>query len=111
MPGPERGASPIALPRWLWLPAGLGLAFIALPLVALLVRVDWPAFPGLVTSASARQALWLSVRTSAASTVLCLLLGTPLATVLARARVRGERVIRALVLLPLVLPPVVGGIA
>lgn len=100
-----------ALPRWLYIPALLGAAFVLLPLVAMVTRVDWVAFPGLVTSPSARDALWLSLRTSTASTLLCVLLGVPMATVLARARFRGQALVRALVLLPLVLPPVVGGIA
>ena len=98
-------------PRWLWLPAGAAAAFVALPLLAMVARVDWVHFPALVTSDSARSALVLSLRTSGASTVLCLLLGVPLAVVLARAQVRGSSVLRSLVLLPLVLPPVVGGIA
>ena len=98
-------------PRWLWLPAGLALAFVALPLVAMVARVDWADVPSLVTSDSARHALLLSLRTSAASTVLCLVLGVPLAVVLARARLRGGGLLRSLVLLPLVVPPVVSGIA
>jgi molybdate transport system permease protein len=100
-----------AFPRWLWLPAGAGIAFVALPLVAMVARVDWADVPALVTSESARHALLLSLRTSVASTVLCLLLGVPLAVVLARARLRGAALLRSLVLLPLVLPPVIGGIA
>ena len=98
-------------PRWLWLPAGLGVAFVALPLAAMVIRVDWARFPALVTSESALNALALSLRTSAASTALCLLLGVPLAVALARSRLRGSGLLRSLVLLPLVLPPVVGGIA
>ncbi len=98
-------------PRWLWLPAGFGIAFVALPLLAMVARVDWRHFPALVTSDSARNALVLSLQTSAASTVLCLVLGVPLAVVLARARLRAGGLLRSLVLLPLVLPPVVGGIA
>lgn len=99
------------LPRWIWLPACVGAALLLLPTVALLARVDWADLPALLTSASARTALALSLRTAAASTVLCVLLGVPLAFVLARSRLPGQRVLRALVLLPLVLPPVVGGIA
>ena len=98
-------------PRWLWVPAGLGVAFVALPLLAMVARVDWVDFPSLVTSESARHALLLSLRTSATSTVLCLLLGVPLAVVLARGRIRGRGLLRSLVLLPLVVPPVVSGIA
>ena len=99
------------IPRWLWAPAALGAAFLLLPLVALVARVDWAHFPELVTSPASRDALWLSLRTSAASTLLCILLGTPMAMVLARTTFPGQGVLRALVLLPLVLPPVVGGIA
>ena len=99
------------LPRWLLLPAALGAALVALPVAALATRVDWADFPGLVTSDSALTALGLSLRTSAASTALCLLLGIPLAVVLARSDFRGLAVLRSLVLLPLVLPPVVGGLA
>lgn len=99
------------LPRWLWVPATVGAAFVLLPLVALVARVDWASFPELVTSPAAQDALWLSLRTSSLSTLLCVLLGTPLAMVLARTTFPGQGVLRSLVLLPLVLPPVVGGIA
>jgi molybdate transport system permease protein len=92
-------------------PAAVGAAFVVVPLVAMVTRVDWSGFGGLVTSASARDALWLSLRTSAASTLLCVILGVPMAVVLARSRFRLQGVVRSLVLLPLVLPPVVGGIA
>jgi molybdate transport system permease protein len=85
--------------------------FVLLPLTALLTRVQWSQFWSLVTSESSRAALWLSLRTAAASTVLCVVFGVPLALVLARSSFRGLRVLRAVVLLPLVLPPVVGGIA
>nr|WP_179519692.1 ABC transporter permease [Nocardioides perillae] len=77
----------------------------------MVARVDWAALPSLVTSPAALSALGLSLRTSAAATVLCLLLGAPMALVLARTTFRGQGVLRSLVLLPLVLPPVVGGIA
>ncbi|NKE09833.1 molybdate ABC transporter permease subunit [Kocuria subflava] len=74
-------------------------------------RVDVGSFWALVSSESSVAALWLSLRTAAASTVLCVLLGTPLALLLARSQFRGQRLVRSLILLPLVLPPVVGGIA
>jgi molybdate transport system permease protein len=99
------------LPRWVWLPAALGAALVVVPVVALLTRVDWSDLPALLTSESSRAALWLSLRTAAASTVLCVLLGVPMAFVLARTRFPGQALLRAFVLLPLVLPPVVGGIA
>jgi molybdate transport system permease protein len=92
-------------------PAALGAAFVLLPLVALVTKVDWARFGTLVTSESSQQALWLSLRTSTASTVLCVVLGVPMALVLARTTFRGQALVRSLVLLPLVLPPVVGGLA
>lgn len=99
------------LPQWILAPAALGAAFVMLPLVALFTRVPWADVPELLTSESARVALGLSLRTSALATLLCVVLGVPLALVLARSRFRGRGVIRSAVLLPLVLPPVVAGIA
>ena len=99
------------LPRWVFVPAALGAVFVLLPLVAMATRVDWGRFGALVTSPASLDALGLSLRTSAASTLLCLVLGVPMALVLARTTFPGQRVVRSLMLLPLVLPPVVGGIA
>ncbi|WP_340540194.1 ABC transporter permease [Nocardioides sp. GXZ039] len=99
------------LPAWVFVPAALGAAFVLLPLAAIVAQVDWANFFPLITSESARAALWLSLRTSATSTLLCVLLGVPMAVVLARTEFRGQGVVRSLVLLPLVLPPVVGGLA
>ncbi|WP_441327484.1 ABC transporter permease [Kocuria sp.] len=101
----------LAMPWWVVLPGIVGALFIAIPVVGMFFRVDVGAFWGLITSDSARAALWLSLRTAATSTVLCVVLGTPLALILARTQFRGQRLVRSLVLLPLVLPPVVGGIA
>jgi molybdate transport system permease protein len=84
---------------------------VVLPLVAMVVRVNWANFLPLVTSGPALEALGLSLRTSVASTALCVVLGVPLAVVLARGRFPLLGLLRSLVLLPLVLPPVVGGIA
>jgi molybdate transport system permease protein len=108
----SREAPPVVgLPRWLWLPALVGAAFVLLPLVAMVTRVDWGQFVHLITTQAALDALLLSLRTALASTVLCVLLGVPMATVLARTRFPGQSVVRSLVLLPLVLPPVVSGLA
>jgi molybdate transport system permease protein len=74
-------------------------------------RVEWGEFWSLISSDSSRAALLLSLRTSAMATVLCIVLGVPMALVLARTTFRGQGLVRSLVLLPLVLPPVVGGIA
>ncbi|NIJ10305.1 molybdate transport system permease protein [Saccharomonospora amisosensis] len=95
----------------LWVPASLALALVVLPVVGLLVRTDYANLPELLTSPSASNALRLSLLTAGLSTVACVVLGVPLAVVLARYRGRAVRVLRAVVLLPLVLPPVVGGLA
>lgn len=100
-----------ALPRWIYAPAVAGALFVALPLVSVAAKVDWPRFITLVTSESSVAALVLSLQTAAASTVLCVLLGVPMAMVLARSPSRAVLVVRPVLLLPLVLPPVVGGIA
>lgn len=99
------------LPRWVPAVAVVGGLFVVLPLVAMALRVDWPRFVPLVTSEGATAALLLSLRTSVTATALCVFFGVPMALVLARTRFRGQQVLRSLVLLPLVLPPVVGGIA
>ncbi|MCZ2404678.1 molybdate ABC transporter permease subunit [Paenarthrobacter sp. Z7-10] len=99
------------IPAWIYAIAAIGAVFVLLPLAAMVVRVDWPNFLTLVTSESSLTALGLSLRTSAASTTACILLGVPMALVLARGTFPGQRLLRSFVLLPLVLPPVVGGIA
>lgn len=101
----------LGAPRWVLAVGAAGAALVLLPLAGMLARVDWAQFVPLVTSPSAIDALWLSLRTSVSATALCLVLGVPMAVLLARARFPGQGVLRALVLLPLVLPPVVGGIA
>lgn len=99
------------IPAVLWVPAGLALALIVLPVVGLFTRISPARLPELLLSPAALDALRLSVLTAVLATALSVLLGVPLAVVLARSRLRGLRVLRALVLLPLVLPPVVGGLA
>lgn len=88
-----------------------GLALLVLPLIGMLTRVHWSTLPQDVTSPAALNALGLSVLTAACATVLCLIFGFPLAYVIARASSRVAAVLRAAVLIPLVLPPLVGGIA
>lgn len=106
-----RRQRPVDLPRWVYAPAALGAGFVLLPLVAVVAKVDWPHFLDLITSEGSRAAFWLSLRTSVASTLACIVLGVPMAMVLARSDFRFLGVLRSLVLLPLVLPPVVGGLA
>ncbi|MGE0217029.1 ABC transporter permease [Mycolicibacterium sp.] len=105
------GLIQVGLPAWIYVPATVGALFVVLPLLAILLEIDWAHFVPLVTSESSRAALLLSVKTASASTAVCILLGVPMALVLARGDFPGQKVLRALLLLPLVLPPVVGGIA
>lgn len=98
-------------PRALYIPAAAAMLFIFLPIIAMGTRLDWANFWPLITSESSATALLLSLRTAAISTVLCVLFGLPLALILARASFPGLRLLRSLILLPMVLPPVVGGIA
>jgi molybdate transport system permease protein len=99
------------LPRWIYVPAAIGALFVVVPLIAIAAKVDWPHFWSLISSQSSTTALVLSLKTAAASTALCLVFGVPMALVLARSNSPLVRMARPLILLPLVLPPVVGGIA
>ena len=84
---------------------------MALPLIGLLSRTPWSDLPGLLTSPVVVDALRLSAISSLGATLLAAILGVPLAWLLARVDFPGRSVVRGLVLLPLVLPPVVGGAA
>jgi molybdate transport system permease protein len=99
------------IPPVLLLPAVLGLLFLVLPLFGLLVRTPWTSVPRLLAAPGSLTALRLSLITATLATALALLLGVPLAWLLARVRFPGRRLVRALVTIPLVLPPVVGGVA
>lgn len=100
-----------AVPWSLRVPALLAVLLLVLPLLGLLLRAPWSRLPTLLTTSQALDALRLSLVSASAATLVSLVLGVPLAWVLARSRARGVRVLRALVTVPLVLPPVVGGIA
>ena len=82
-----------------------------LPLAGLLIRAPWPTLPQRLTEPGVLAALRLSLLTATLATALCLLAGVPLAWILARTAFPGRRLVRALVTVPLVLPPVVGGVA
>ena len=91
--------------------AAVAVAFSVLPLLGLLQRASWTTLVADLATPEARQALWLSLVCSLSATGLAVLFGLPLAWVLARVPFPGKPFVRALVLLPLVLPPVVGGVA
>jgi molybdate transport system permease protein len=91
--------------------AGVAIAFFALPLIGLLRRVPWSNLGSTLQEPAARDAIRLSVECSLWSTFFSVLFGVPLAYVLARGKFPGRSFVRALVILPMVLPPVVGGAA
>lgn len=89
----------------------IGLAFFVLPLVGLLGRVPWSDLVDLLSSDVVIDALRLSAVASLSATAISLVLGIPLAWLLARVEFPGRSLVRGIVTLPLVLPPVVGGAA
>ena len=91
--------------------AVVACALVALPLLGLLMRAPWGDAAAQLGAEDVRTALGLSIVTSLGATVLAAVLGLPLAWVLARFEFRGRSVLRALTLVPMVLPPVVGGVA
>jgi molybdate transport system permease protein len=99
------------VPWPLAVPATVAVLFLLVPLGAMLLRTPWTSLPRILEEGTVLEALRLSLVCATAATVVSLLVGVPLAWVLARARFRGLSLVRALVTLPLVLPPVVGGVA
>ena len=91
--------------------AAIGLAVFVAPLLGLLARTPWRELPVLLAGDVARDAAWLSLVASVGATLVSAVVGVPLAWVLARVAFPGRALVRGLVLLPLVLPPVVGGAA
>jgi len=99
-------------PPFLAISAGAVAAlFFVLPLAGLLWRAPWRSVPSDLGAPDVRTALRLSLEASLAAVALCLLFGLPLAWILARLEFPGRRLLRAMTVLPMVLPPVVGGIA
>ncbi|MCX4694951.1 ABC transporter permease [Streptomyces sp. NBC_01408] len=99
------------LPVTLALPALLAVAFLLLPLIGILVRTQWSELGTHLSSPGVVEALQLSLVVSLWALGLSLLLGVPLAWLLARVEFKGKALVRSLVLLPMVLPPTVGGVA
>jgi len=108
-PRSRRGTSRV--PVALLVPAALGLAALVLPLLGLVVRAPWSTLPSRLAAPGVLTALRLSLETATLATLVSVVLGVPLAWLLARVEFPGRRVVRALVTVPLVLPPVVGGVA
>jgi molybdate transport system permease protein len=101
----------MTLPRGLYVAALVALAFLILPVVGLVTRAHWPTLWSDLLSPASLTALGLSLWTAATATLVCLVVGLPLAVVIARSPARLASVLRTIVLIPLVLPPMVGGLA
>jgi len=99
----------VAPPRGVLVLAAFGVAFVVLPVAGLAIRAPWSDL-GSLSSHGARTALGVSLVVTGGAVALALLFGLPAAIVLARGRFRGRALVRGIVLLPIVLPPVVGGI-
>jgi molybdate transport system permease protein len=104
---PRQGGDPLPL----LVPAAIGTLFLVLPLLGLVIRAPWSDLGARLTEPGVGSALRLSLVTATLATAIAMVLGVPIAWVLARTDVRGRSVLRALVTVPLVLPPVVGGVA
>jgi molybdate transport system permease protein len=98
-------------PVVLLVPAAGALALVLIPLAALLQHAPWRSLTSQIVSEQVRTALLLSLECSFAAVGVSLVLGVPLAWMLARSSFPGRSLVRALVTLPMVLPPVVGGVA
>ncbi len=107
-PSPWRPRASRAL---LLVPAVLAVGLVVVPLLGLLGGTEWSELPARLTDPLVRPALWLSLVTTVTTVAVCLVLGTPLAWLLSRADGRGATWLRAVLTVPVVLPPVVGGVA
>ena len=108
---PARAPSLGRPPLLLLVPGSIAAALLVVPLIALVLDTPWSDLGAQLADPAVRNALWLSGLTSALTVALCVLLGTPLAWLLARVDFPGRRLLRGLVAVPLVLPPVVAGVA
>jgi molybdate transport system permease protein len=98
-------------PAWFAVPAALAVGFLAVPLLGLLRQAPWRDLAHELTTPLVREALRLSLVCSLGAVAVSVLLGVPLAFLLARVDFPGRNLVRALTTLPMVLPPVVGGVA
>jgi molybdate transport system permease protein len=99
------------VPLLLLLPATAAVLFLTMPLLGLVVRAPWRTIPDQLRDPAVADALRLSMVCASLATLVCLVLGVPLAWLLARVSFPGRQALRAVVTVPLVLPPVVAGVA
>lgn len=100
-----------APPRWILIGAVLGLLALSLPIVGMLIDMPWSRVPEILVSDTAIAALGVSLRTVLVSTLICVILGVPLAIFMSRLTGKLGEVLRTAVTIPMVLPPVVAGLA
>lgn len=98
-------------PRGIGTAAAVGVVLITLPIIGMLSKVRWGRLGEVLSDESVRTALWLSLKTSVSATVLSVVIGFPVAWVMAHREFPGKKLVRAVCVLPMVLPPVVGGVA
>ncbi|WP_137825267.1 ABC transporter permease, partial [Brevibacterium sp. 2SA] len=98
-------------PRWLWIPAVLAVAFLLVPIIGMVTRIDLGHLGEVIAAPESQLAMGLSLLTSTISAFVSVVLGFPLGYLLATTTFPGQRLVRTLILLPLVLPPVVSGLA
>lgn len=91
--------------------AVLGAVFVALPVLGIVVRMPWSDAWSIVSSHTVRTAAWVSLQTSVIAAAIATVVGVPLAWLLARSPGRASAVVRSVVITPMILPPVVAGIA
>jgi len=109
LPRSTRRRPRLSPPLFILIPAAIGLALFVVPVLGLLLRTPWRNLLSLLSAEMVIDTLWLSLVSSVAAAVISLAVGVPLAWILARSDLPGRSVVRGLVLLPMVLPPVVGG--
>ena len=105
------GRNSKSIPPLLWSGAFITSIFLIVPFIGLSQRTPWSMFFQIVSDDDVVQSITLSMIVATSATIICFLLGLPLGWVLARSQARGLKVVRAIVLLPMVLPPVAGGTA
>src|SRR5262245_58928361 len=108
---PARGARSRRPPAAVIVLAAIGSILFLGPLFALLWRMPWSSAWEILKEPSVRTALRLSAVCSLSATAIALIFGTPMAWVLARTEFPGRKLLRALLVVPMILPPVVGGVA
>ena len=99
------------IPKFIWLLASISVLLVALPLAGIFIRAPWADFITLVGERATRDSFFISLQTSIIATFFAFVFGVPLAWVFARHSSRAVGVIRTICISPMVLPPVVGGIA